>query len=267
MQIDWFTAAAQAINFLILVWLLKRFLYQPILAAIDARERQIARVLADADEKNREALQERDTFQRKNRELDQQLDLRLKQITEQVETTRQKWLDDARVAADSWSAKRHAALQREQQNLGDEFSRRARTEVFAITRRTLRDLADTSLEQAMSNVFIQRLRELDGEAKQALAVGLTASSDPARVRSAFQLPTEQQAVIRKTVRELFDAETPIQFETAPDVIAGIELTVGGRHVSWSIDDYLKSLAKSISVPVKGSVTLDCQIEAGSEPVS
>jgi F-type H+-transporting ATPase subunit b len=42
MLIDWFTVGAQALNFLILVWLLKRFLYKPILDAIDAREKRIA---------------------------------------------------------------------------------------------------------------------------------------------------------------------------------------------------------------------------------
>ncbi len=49
MLIDWFTVGAQALNFLILVWLMKRFLYKPILNAIDAREKKIAAELADAD--------------------------------------------------------------------------------------------------------------------------------------------------------------------------------------------------------------------------
>ena len=55
MLIDWFTIAAQALNFLILVWLMKRFLYKPILNAIDAREKRIATELADADAKRAEA--------------------------------------------------------------------------------------------------------------------------------------------------------------------------------------------------------------------
>ena len=53
MLIDWFTVGAQALNFIILVWLLKRFLYKPILNAVDAREKRIAAELADADAKRR----------------------------------------------------------------------------------------------------------------------------------------------------------------------------------------------------------------------
>ena len=49
MLIDWFTVGAQALNFLILVWLMKRFLYKPILRAIDEREKRIASELADAE--------------------------------------------------------------------------------------------------------------------------------------------------------------------------------------------------------------------------
>jgi len=65
MLLDWFTIGAQALNFLILVWLLKHFLYQPILHAIDAREKLIAKELADADAKKSEAQKERDAFQKK----------------------------------------------------------------------------------------------------------------------------------------------------------------------------------------------------------
>ena len=55
MLIDWFTVGAQALNFVILVWLMKRFLYKPVLAAIDVREKRIAKEIADADAKKADA--------------------------------------------------------------------------------------------------------------------------------------------------------------------------------------------------------------------
>ena len=63
MLIDWFTVSAQVVNFLILVWLMKRFLYKPILHAIDAREQRIAKKIADADAKRAEAEKEREQWQ------------------------------------------------------------------------------------------------------------------------------------------------------------------------------------------------------------
>ena len=72
MLIDWFTVVAQAINFLILVWLLKRYLFKPILHAIDQREKGIATQLAQAEAKKAEAQKERDDFQHKNETFDQE---------------------------------------------------------------------------------------------------------------------------------------------------------------------------------------------------
>ncbi len=100
MLIDWFTVVAQAVNFLILVWLLKRFLYQPILNAIDAREKRIAAELADADAKKAEAQQEREEFRRKNAEFDQQHTALLNQATAEAAAERQRLFDAARNDAD-----------------------------------------------------------------------------------------------------------------------------------------------------------------------
>src|SRR5580704_18070500 len=110
MLIDWFTVGAQALNFIILVWLLQRFLYKPILNAIDAREKRIAAELADADAKKAEARRERDEFKRKNEDFDHQRAALFSKVTGEANAERQRLLDVARKAADALSAKRQDAL-------------------------------------------------------------------------------------------------------------------------------------------------------------
>jgi F-type H+-transporting ATPase subunit b len=266
-MLDWFTVGAQTLNFLILVWLMKRFLYKPILHAIDAREKRIAAELADADAKKAEAQQERDEFQHKNAEFDEQRAALLSQATEEVNTERQRLLDAARQAADTLRAKRQEALQREQQALNDEITRRAREEVFAIARKTLSDLAGASLEERMCDAFTHRLRELNGEAKGSLAKALKTLSEPVLVRSAFDLPSEQRASIQQTLNETFSAEIQIRFETAPDVISGIELTANGRKVAWSIADYLVSLERSVGELLQQQPKPQAELEAHADPQS
>ena len=61
------------------------------------------------------------------------------------------------------------------------------------------------------------------------------------MRSAFELPAEQRAVIQKALNETFSAEIHVRFETASDLISGIELTTNGQKVAWSIADYLVSM--------------------------
>ena len=245
MLLDWFTIAAQALNFLILVWLLKRFLYKPILNAIDAREKLIAKELADADAKKAEAQKEHEEFQKKNEEFDQQRAALLTKATDEAKTERERLLDDARKAADALSAKRQESLSHDAQNLNQAISRLTQKEVFAITRKALTDLATTSLEERMGEVFDRRLRELDGKSKSVLGDALRKNSEPALIRSTFDLPAAQRAAIQNALNETFSAEIHIRFETAPDLVSGIELTTNGQKVGWTIADYLASLEKGV----------------------
>jgi len=245
MLIDWFTIGAQALNFLILVWLMKRFLYKPILHAIDEREKRIATELANADAKKAEAQKERDAFKGKNEEFDQQRAALLSKATDEAQTERQRLLDEARKAADSLSAKLQETFRNEEHNLHQAISRRTQQEVFAIARKALTDLATTSLEERLVGVFTRRLREMDGQTKAGLAAGLKTASDPALVRSAFDLPVEQRAAIQNALNETFSAEIPIRFETAPDLISGIELTANGQKMAWSIADYLVAMENGV----------------------
>jgi F-type H+-transporting ATPase subunit b len=245
MPIDWFTVAAQAINFLILVWLLKRFLYKPILHAIDEREKGIAARLAEAEAKQAQAQQERDEFQHKTEAFDQARAALLKKAEDEAKAERQQLLDGARQDADALRAKRQDALRDEQRNLGQEIARWTQKEVFAVSRKTLADLAATSLEERMVDVFVQRLSGLSGAAKEELAAALTASTRPARVRSAFDLPPAQRKAIESAVNAAFGAEAHVQFETAPELVSGIELSTDGQKLAWSIADYLATLEKSV----------------------
>ena len=250
MLIDWFTVIAQIVNFLILVWLLKRFLYKPILDAIDTREKKVAKELADADLKKTEARKERDEFQRKNEEFELQRTALMDKAKEEVETERQHLFDEARNAADVLSAKRQEALINDAYNLNQALSQRTRQEVFSIARKALTDLADTSLEERMVGIFTRRLREMDAPAKAILGEALNKTSDPALVRSAFDLPAAQRTAIQNALNETFSAAIAIRFETAPDLVSGIELSTNGQKVAWSIADYLASLGKGVDELLK-----------------
>ena len=250
MLIDWFTVGAQALNFLILVWLMRRYLYKPILHAIDEREKRIAAELADADAKKAEAKKDRDEFQHKNEEFDQQRAALLSKAKDEAKAERQRLIDEARKAADALSAKRQEALRNDAQNLNQAISRRTQQEVFAITRKALKDLATTSLEERMGEVFIRRLRTMNGDAKAVLATALKTTSVPALVRSAFDLTADQRATIQNALNETFSAEIHLRFETAPELVSGIELSSNGQKVAWSIADYLSSLEKGVSELLK-----------------
>lgn len=244
-MIDWFTIGAQVLNFLVLIWLMKRFLYQPILHAIDEREKRIAQELSDADTIRNEAQKERDEFQQKNAEFDEQRSALMSKATEEVKGEREQLLAEARNAANTLSANRGESLKREQCELAEEICRRTQNEVFAIARKTLTELADVDLEQRISHVFTRRLRELNNESKNSIEVAQKSSSEPAILRSAFDLPDEARFAIQKALHEIFSENFSVRFETAPHLVGGIELSANGQKVAWSIADYITTLEEKV----------------------
>jgi len=250
MLIDWFTVAAQALNFLILVWLMKHFLYRPILNAIDTREELIAKELAEADAKKSEAQKERDEFQHKNEEFDQQRAALLTKATDEAKAERLRLLDEARQAADALSAKRQESLINDARNLNQAINRLTQKEVFAITRKMLTDLATVSLEERMGEVFTRRLHELDAKSKSVLGEAFKKNSEPALVRSTFDMPAAQRAAIQNALNETFSTEIHLRFEVSPDLVSGIELSAYGQKVGWSIADYLASLKNGVAELLK-----------------
>jgi len=250
MLIDWFTVIAQAVNFLILVWLMKRFLYQPILKALDAREKRIAAELEDANKKESEATAEREEFKRKNNEFEKQRAAMLNKATDEAATERQRLFEQARKDAENLRTKQQEMLSSEYQNLHDEIARRTQAEVFALTRKTLEDLAGTTLEARMVEVFISRLYDLNSEEKRRLAAMLKSVAIPVQVHSAFELTVEQRAMIESEFKEIFATDTQVSFDVVSGLLSGIELIMQGQKIAWSISGYIATLEKEVNELLK-----------------
>ena len=250
MLIDWFTVCAQAINFLILVWLLRRFLYRPVLAAIDAREKKIAAQIADAAARETKAqADERRRFANA---------MRRSTTSARVCCARPRTKPPRSVSASSSrpGRTRNCCAQTDPgpgrpsgRNSAANCRMRTQAEVFAVARKTLADLAGASLEDRMIEVFIARLRELPRTAAALTAAG----ADPARsasqlrclVRSAFDSPRcGTRAKSRPRYTSASARTSTIRFETSPELVCGVELTVDGVKLAWSVADYLSSLAQS-----------------------
>ena len=249
MVIDWFTVGAQALNFLVLVWLLKRFLYRPVLDAIDAREARIARQISDAQTVRTQAQAASDALQRKHDSFDGERAALLAQAKEDAQTERERLLDAAQQAADALTAKHRAALEDETARTQRRLVERTRREVYAIARRALADLASASVDARIADVFVERLQALDDDAKASLAPSLRAPSASAVVRSAFELAPAQRSAIRRAVDGAFGAGVALTFETAPELIGGIELEAGGHKLAWSIGQYVTSMEAALDAAV------------------
>jgi len=246
MLIDWFTVGAQVLNFVVLVWLMKRFLYQPVLDAIAAREKRIADQIAAATAKETLAATERKTFEDKNKAFDEQRAELLGKATADAKAEGQRLAEQAQKAAEALAAQRLQSLATQAAHLQQSIAGRAAHEVFAVARKTLADLADATMEEHMVKVFMQRLSALPPDAMDPFGAALKQATDPALVRSRFELPADQQAAIQNAINVSFSADVPLRFETATDAVCGIELLAGGQKLAWTIDEYLRDFEHDVA---------------------
>jgi F-type H+-transporting ATPase subunit b len=241
----WFTVGAQILNFVILVWLLKHFLYRPIQNAIDAREKRIADELAAADSSKKEAQALADALRIKEQKFDAERAALLTKAGAEAQADRARLLQEARKDADDWRAAQQAALRIERATLGNEIARLVTSEAVDIARKTLGDLAASGLEESIGDVFARRLQQLTAKQKETLAAALGSQAEPAVVRSRFDLPAASRARIQDALNRALAADVHLRFETAADGICGVELTANGQKLAWSVADYLKSLQRKM----------------------
>lgn len=249
MKINWFVVIAQIINFLILVWLLKRYLYKPILDAIDKREKKIATQLQDADAKKEEATQEREEFNQKNVAFDQKKEALMNQAIEEANEKRQQLLEDARNAVTILETKLQKSLEEKQVSLNREISEKIQQQVFSIARKTLADIASTNLEKQAVTIFIKHLNELEESEKEKFISAFKSGPNSIIIQTAFDLPEQLQVKIQKQVTEILGSDAQFQFKTAPKLISGIELSANGYSLSWNISKYITSVENTFSITV------------------
>ncbi len=251
MLIDWFTVTAQVINFLVLVYLLKRFLYGPIIRAMDQREKRIALRLEEGQKKKDEAQQEMALYQKKNRDLDNQREEKLSRIKEEAAARRKELINEARNEVDAIRARWHEAIQREKEAFLQDLRQRAGKQTYAIARRVLKDLANVNLERHIIRVFIERLRNLDDQERTALQESIRKSGRKINLRSAFEIPQEMAREIAAVLQNQGADPLDLQLEISSDLICGIELKVHGRKIAWSLEDYVDTLEEALVEALEG----------------
>ncbi len=241
MNIDWFTFTAQVINFLVLIVLLRWFLYGPIVKAIKDREDKIAQRIVQADEKQQQADLQAEQYRRQRQDLDAQQDALIVQAKQHAEKFKKELTQQAREEVDRQRDEWTNAVKRHREMIVNSILERSAKQVLAATRRTLAELADVELEQRVAERFLLRLNELDENQVKLLSESLPVNGHRPTIRSAFDLSEELQQRLRVALRRKLNLEGELAFTTSEEVVFGIELQAAGGELSWSVCEFLGEL--------------------------
>ena len=245
-RIDWPTFLFQIANFLVLVFLLRYFLYGRVVKAMDQREKKIASHFEAAEQKEKEAAQSAESLAREEQEFRQQRDGFLAEAREQADARRHELTEEARQEVESQASRWQEDLRRGKQSFLHQMQQRAGEQVCAIARRALADLADEQLERRMAGVLARRLAELPEPDRQALKEALADSAQALVVATAWELPEADRQNVAKAVREQLGGDPRIEYQTAPELTCGIELRAGGHEISWTLEGYVQGIHEQLA---------------------
>lgn len=238
MLIDWFTVVAQIINFIVLMALLKRFLYRPIIEAMDKREASIGERMQEAQRQIEAAEREARTFRQKTSDLEAEQSALMETARQQAETAKEALV---RQVVEEVEGKRrvwHEGLHQEKTAFFDRLQRQSGRIIVNICRQALTDLAGTELEQQMAQVLVQRLDQASQCFHQATRV---------TIASAFALSQATRQRIETLIGSRITGPCTFDYQLAPDLLCGIEIKANGVKVSWNLHHYLDGIGNALDL--------------------
>lgn len=259
MQIDWFTFVVQIINFMILVWLLQRFLYRPIIRAMNQRKLQIQATLDEAEDKRKEAEQKAAAYQQELEKLEQKKEQMLLKARKTAEIEKEKLLQEVRTEIDKTKSLWYQKIQLEKEEFINSLRRRTSEEIQRILRQTLGDMANVKLEEQMLEVFLQRLRQGEAAKLTEIAEAVAQSNQVIIVSSPFPISPEKRQAIIEVIQGKISPEIEVEFETVADLICGICLRGGGQEIAWSLESYLRTLEENFKAMLEGKERINNEI--------
>jgi len=246
MHIDWFVFLAQIFNFLLLMYLLKRFLYGRIIKAMDDREAKIAARFAEADELKAKANEAAGLYEKRNQMLNEKKEVMLNEATMAADAKRRELMEKVRVDVEQVKARWQDMLTREQDAFFYDLRQRAAKQLYATARKALSDLADADLEERIVDEFLRRVKALDAEKSVQIRQAIRGGGNRVVIQSAFGISEPRQAQIEEVLKKQITNGFTIRYQKEPDIVSGIELRVNGHKIAWSLNEYLETLVESLT---------------------
>ncbi|SDZ81005.1 F0F1 ATP synthase subunit delta [Microbulbifer marinus] len=248
MELSWSTFLLEIINFLVLVWILKRFFYRPLQDVIARRQRGIEERLAKAEEMQRTAqeLQKKyqgrlEQWQAERQQAREVLENELKAERAQRQAALQQELAQQREKAAAMEQRRqrdqHRKLELQALEQGSQFAARL-----------LERAAGPELEERLGEMLTDAIEELEPSQLQQLRAQLTERDTVAEVASAFPLAPEQRQKIEALLQEVLQRQLHCHYVEDPELVAGLRIGVGGWELDANVRDELHGFARLAREP-------------------
>lgn len=242
MSIDWFTFTAQILNFLLLAWLLKHFLYGPITNAMEQREARIAAKLADAIEARDAATQLQTDLRTKLRDHSIQREAMLAAAGQEADIWRASELNKSKAEVETARTQWYSSLDREKQTMMRQLQLDVTDHATSLCQHVLSQLADERLQSHIVELFLSQLSDQAGPGSE-IRDSLN-GQHAVIVESSHKLNQQEHTRITTAIHDI-GACQEVTFRVNAQLVCGIEVRAPGCKLAWSIRDSLAELKSKL----------------------
>ncbi len=242
MALNWSTFLLEIVNFLVLVWLIKRYLYRPVRQIVDRRREEIETRLAEAEtlRQNAEATQKR--YESRLAEWEAEKQQARERLTQELEAERKRRLDTLVKELEAERNKAEELWERDKKEQARHLEEQALSLGAAFVAKLLQRLADRHLHQRLLAQVLEDLARWPAETAAGLRRVFQDNPAPVKVISAFALDEDERLGVGMTLNRLLGAGVEPAFAVDPDLLAGVRIDLGAYVLRANLNDELEFFA-------------------------
>jgi len=241
-QLDWSTIVLEIINFLVLVWILKRFLYKPVLDIIAKRRAGIEATVAKVETTKQEAEALKQQYEGRVSDWEQERAKSRETLQGELEKERQQRLQALEEELKNEREKAHVADERRLAEAQRRSEQQAVVQGARFSARLLERLCGPELDGRLVQILLEELHKIPAERTGALRRQVATHDAVADVVSARPLEDRVRQQIESALHELFDRPVTCRFHDDQALIAGVRITFGPWLLRANLQDELEGFA-------------------------
>jgi F-type H+-transporting ATPase subunit b len=244
MEFSWTTFILEIVNFLVLLWILQRLLYRPVMNAIAQRRTAIEKTLEEARAIEAKATALSQQYEGRLSDWQREKESAQARLTQDLEAERARRMQalQAELAA---ARERQRAVERQQARERErrmEVEARAQAATFAA--RLLSRIASTGLEAQVIRLVLEDLPNLSAGQLRAIRAALAKDGVTVEVVSADVLGGLQRETLTQAVSTLAGTPLTLNFREDPTLIAGLSMIIGPWVLRANLRDELQFFAEA-----------------------
>lgn len=226
MELDLSTFLLEVFNFLVLVWILHRFLYRPVLAAIERRKAAVAKTLADAGSKEEQARALEAKYQRRLSDWAAEKEQLLAKLQDEIAGQRAQLTAALQTEIDRQRGKEQILAARRMDDARRQAESEGTAQAVRFASRLLERVATQDVEDKLVQMVIEDLPRLSAERLDALRSAGRDGGHKHTVASAYPLPPARQSEVAAVLEEIAKCNLAVGFVQDPELIAGLRIDIG-----------------------------------------